>query len=279
MDPNDDGNPADGIDGWRLDVANEVKDRNPEFWQNWRDYVKSINPNVYITGEIWRDAGEYLKGNEFDGVMNYRFREAVVNLLTKNWEVDKFISTINKIKAEYPEPANNSLLNLIDSHDTERFLTTVENNEEKLKIAVALQFMLPGSPMLYYGDEVGIKGSSDPDNRRTMLWEETSDNYNQSKELLEFYKKIIKIRKENTVLTQGRANIKSVGENESIIMIKRELKGKSIIGLINTTSKQIEIKFDLKQKEVLDLLSKKNCKVENGVITVILDSYGIYILK
>jgi len=155
----------------------------------------------------------------------------------------------------------------------------VENNEEKLKIAVALQFMLPGSPMLYYGDEVGIKGSSDPDNRRTMLWEETSDNYNQSKELLEFYKKIIKIRKENTVLTQGRANIKSVGENESIIMIKRELKGKSIIGLINTTSKQIEIKFDLKQKEVLDLLSKKNCKVENGVITVILDSYGIYILK
>jgi len=119
MDPNDDGNPADGIDGWRLDVANEVKDRNPEFWQNWRDYVKSINPNVYITGEIWRDAGEYLKGNEFDGVMNYRFREAVVNLLTKNWEVDKFISTINKIKAEYPEPANNSLLNLIDSHDTE----------------------------------------------------------------------------------------------------------------------------------------------------------------
>ncbi|HMA60460.1 MAG TPA: alpha amylase N-terminal ig-like domain-containing protein [Halanaerobiales bacterium] len=279
MDPNGDGNPADGIDGWRLDVANEVKDRNPEFWQNWRDYMKEINPDAYITGEIWGDAGEYLKGNEFDGVMNYRFRDAVVNLLIDNWGVDKFINEINKVKAEYPEPAYNSLLNLIDSHDTERFLNTVGNNKKKLKTAAFLQFVMPGAPMVYYGDEVGIEGASDPDNRRTMLWEESANPYQLDKGLLRFYKQLIEIRKENEVLIEGSLNISSAGDNGSILLINRELAGEKIVGLINTSSKKREIKFQLNKEEVVDLISQNSYSLKDGELSVMVDSHGLYLFK
>ena len=279
MDPNGDGNPADGIDGWRLDVANEVKDRNPKFWDDWRNYVKEINPDAYITGEIWGDAGEYLKGNEFDGVMNYRFTDVVVNLLTDNLKVEQFISEINKVKAEYPEPAYFSLLNLIDSHDTERFLNTVKMDKKKLKTAAFLQFIMPGAPMIYYGDEIGIKGSNDPDNRRTMLWDEPENRYEIDEDLLDFYQKMIRIRHDNDILTDGKLDMKTISDKKGVIIITRELENKRVIGIINISDKESEIKLQLNKNDIFDLINEQNYEAEKGELTVMIEGNSFLLLK
>ncbi|MGM0446479.1 MAG: alpha-amylase family glycosyl hydrolase, partial [Bacillota bacterium] len=191
----------------------------------------------------------------------------------------KFINEINKVKAEYPIPAYNSLLNLIDSHDTERFLNSVENNKEKLKIAAFLQFIMPGAPMVYYGDEVGIKGTNDPDNRRTMLWEESNNPYKLDKGMLEFYKKLIKNRRENEILIKGNLDIKSGGENDNILIINRELDGEEIIGIINTAKEKSNIKIQLNKERVVDLISSQTFNIQNNELSVMVDGYGLYLFK
>ena len=279
MDPNGDGNPEDGIDGWRLDVANEIKDRNPKFWVNWRDLVKDINPDAYITGEIWGDASEYLKGNEFDSVMNYRFRDAVMNLLNNEGTVEKFITDVNKVRAEYPEPAFNSLLNLVDSHDTERFLASSDNNKAKLKAAAFIQFMMPGAPMIYYGDEIGMKGASDPDNRRTMIWAGENDKYTPDNALLDFYKKLVDIRKDNQILIEGVLNLTAKGNGNEVLVINRKFKGDTIIGLYNTSNMSSEVKLQLNEDQVMNLLNENNYQVKNGELIVELEAKSVMLFR
>jgi len=204
MDPDGDGNPADGIDGWRLDVAEKVQ---PEFWKMFRKWIKEINPEAYIVGEIWWEdwprnkmfnAAPWLQGDMFDGVMNYRWGRAVQQLVIdekKQITVKAFIDSLQKIYLDYPEPLSNSCQNLLGSHDMERLASQVANPDRwpdhggnpqqtlsfdirkplaeeqlKLKLAVGLQMTLPGAPMIYYGDETGMWGGDDPDCRKPMIW-------------------------------------------------------------------------------------------------------------
>jgi cyclomaltodextrinase / maltogenic alpha-amylase / neopullulanase len=207
MDPNGDGNPADGIDGWRLDVAEMV---NHNFWKEFRSWVKGINPNAYIVGEIWwddwknykmMDATPWLKGDEFDAVMNYRFARAVKNfVINKKDQVNAqgFIDTVNTLYRQYPKENNYVMMNLFDSHDVERVASQIvnpdllfdhdgnaqnknfdvrkptENEKLKQKLMVGIQFTMPGAPTIYYGDEVGMWGGDDPDCRKPMIWKEFS---------------------------------------------------------------------------------------------------------
>jgi glycosidase len=203
MDPNGDGDPSDGIDGWRLDVAEMV---NHNFWKEFRKWVREINPDAYLVGEVWWEdwnnykmfnAAPWLKGDQFDAVMNYRFTRAVKDFVladnVKN-NASAFVDTLKNIMNNYQE---NSfvMMNLLGSHDTERlgslavnpdgqydhqgnvrdnkqFDIRKPNDEEKKKImlAIALQFTLPGAPTIYYGDEVGMWGGDDPDCRKPMVW-------------------------------------------------------------------------------------------------------------
>jgi cyclomaltodextrinase len=206
MDPNGDGNPADGVDGWRLDVAEKV---HPSFWRNFRKWVKEINPQAYLVGEIWWEdwthnkmfnAAPWLQGDMFDGVMNYRWGRAIQKLVIdekRQITVNVFIDSLQKIYADYPYQIVLSCQNLLGSHDMERLASQVVNPDrwldhggnpqqtlsfevrkprmdEKYKqmLAVALQMTLPGAPMIYYGDEAGMWGGDDPDCRKPMVWPE-----------------------------------------------------------------------------------------------------------
>ncbi len=204
MDPNNDGNPNDGIDGWRLDVAEMV---NINFWKDFRKLVKSINPNAYITGEIWwedwqhnkmMNAAPWLQGNTFDAVMNYRFTRAVKKFIS---DVDSqitpsaFADSILTLQNDYPKENFSVLMNLLGSHDTERLASLTVNPDKwydhggtpkqdksfnvrkpnkterlKQKLMVGVQMTMPGAPMVYYGDEAGMWGGDDPDCRKPMVW-------------------------------------------------------------------------------------------------------------
>lgn len=188
-----------GIDGWRLDVANEI---SHDFWIEWRKLVKSENCDAVIIGEIWDDAAPWLQGDQFDAVMNYRFRGACVGFMAlENKSSSQFDSVLTAIQMDHPSDVNLAMQNLIGSHDTERFLTLCQNDTTKLKLAVAAQMTYIGAPMIYYGDEIGMTGGRDPDCRKTMRWDSSTWN----KDLLNWYKTLIRLRKENELFSRGSA--------------------------------------------------------------------------
>lgn len=186
-----------GIDGWRLDVPNELPH---EFWREFRGVVKAENPEAYIVGEIWREGGPWLRGDQFDAVMNYRFRDALAAFIGQGREgPGDFDERLAAIRLDYPAPVFGVLLNLIGSHDTERFLTLARGDARRLKLAALVQMTYPGAPIVYYGDEVGVAGGRDPDNRRTFPVERSEWNA----DLLGWYRGLIALRRSEAVLQTG----------------------------------------------------------------------------
>lgn len=195
MDPDNDGNPSDGIDGWRLDVARDVP---LGFWRVWSELVKSINPESIIIGELWDLSPEYISGHGvFDALMNYNFAFAVNQFFVAEKTkipATEFINKLKEIDKNYPERNLFLLQNLVDSHDTERISSMIVNpdrdydtdgNErnadynpgkpseadyEKQKLIAAFQMTYRGAPMIYYGDEAGMWGADDPHDRKPMVW-------------------------------------------------------------------------------------------------------------
>lgn len=195
MDPNNDGNPEDGIDGWRLDVANEVP---IGFWRDWNKEVKSLNPQAIILGELWQISKEYISENGvFDGLMNYNFAYAVCDLFInkeKKIPVSEFIQKLEEIDKAYPNENLFLLQNLMDSHDVDRLASMIVNPNRKFdndnngqnpkyspgkptadeyelqKLIAAFQLTYRGAPMIYYGDEAGMWGADDPHDRKPMVW-------------------------------------------------------------------------------------------------------------
>ncbi|MCU6712892.1 glycoside hydrolase family 13 protein [Paenibacillus sp. J5C_2022] len=184
------------IDGWRLDVANEV---DHSFWREFRQSVKSLKPDFYILGEIWHDAMPWLRGDQFDAVMNYPVTEAILQF-SAGGEIDAptLSSRISRILVNYPQQVNEAAFNIIGSHDTPRVLTQT-GDARKLMLAALLQFTLPGTPCIYYGDEIGMTGGADPDCRKPMIWDEAR----QDAELLGFYRRLIEWRKTYETLQAG----------------------------------------------------------------------------
>ncbi len=189
------------VDGWRLDVADEVPE---EFWRSMRRAVKEINPECYLTGEVWYRGARWLQGEQFDGVMNYYRRREIIGLLRGNISPVDFSRKVKKQMLTCPPGRVIDSLNMLDSHDTARIQNSfkeMEKNNRRLKVmqAVFLQFTLPGVPVIYYGSEVGINGGEDPDNRRCMIW----DKEKQDLKLLSFYKRLIAFYRRYPSLTGG----------------------------------------------------------------------------
>jgi len=203
-----------GSNGWRLDVANEVSD---ETWRHFRNAVKEEGDNVII-GEIWTDASKYLLGDMYDSVMNYRFRGAVLNYVRGTDEDGKTISAVQSMnelesmREQYPKEAFEAMLNLMDSHDTQRVISALDGykksqkavakdpSEEalaKMKMIPLFQMTYPGAPCIYYGDEAGMPGADDPDNRRGMIWGKGNE------ELVKWYAELANIRNAYPVLRTG----------------------------------------------------------------------------
>jgi cyclomaltodextrinase len=204
-----------GIDGWRLDVPAEIDD--DDFWREFRRRVKSINPEAYIVGEIWHQADRWLAGDQFDAVMNYQFTRACLSFfvdvddevrrLTEghsygevaNMDALTFAAQLEQALDWYPAEITNAQLNLLDSHDTSRFLTIAKKDVTALKMADLTMMTYPGAPMIYYGDEIGMLGGRDPDCRRSMTWDETQ----WDQELRSAIKRYITLRKKYRALRSG----------------------------------------------------------------------------
>ena len=175
-----------GIDGWRLDTPFKLP---LVFWKEFRQAVKAANPQAYLVGEIWREAGPWIQGDVFDGVMNYRLRDILYDYtLTNLLDGEDFGYELQTL-LESHGPAAVGMLNLLDSHDTTRVLTSYKGDWQKLRIALTALMTLPGAPMIYYGGEVGLLGETDPDCRRCMPWDQKEWNqpvYEMTRALVAF---------------------------------------------------------------------------------------------
>jgi len=173
------------IDGWRLDVSDEI---SHDFWREFRKVVKNAKEDAYIVGEIWHDSLPWLNGDQFDAIMNYPLMRACIQYIAyENMNDKEFIETINEIQMRNTKQVNEVMLNLLDSHDTSRFLTKSNGNIDKLRLAIAFLLTYTGTPSIYYGTEIGMEGGDDPDCRKTMEW----DREKWDKDLFEFTKQLI----------------------------------------------------------------------------------------
>ena len=184
-----------GIDGIRLDVANEVSHR---FCKELHERVKGINPDIYILGEIWHNALPWLRGDEFDAVMNYPLGQSIKDFwIDKSLTNEDFEYTINRCYTSYMQQTNDVLFNLLDSHDTKRLRSDVKNLDEYFA-QLAVLFAMPGSPCIYYGTEIAMEGSYDPDCRRCMPW--TDIEAGKYVERSEIIATLIRLRRQEPLL-------------------------------------------------------------------------------
>ena len=184
-----------GIDGIRLDVANEVSHR---FCKELHERVKGINPDIYILGEIWHNALPWLRGDEFDAVMNYPLGQSIKDFwIDKSLTNEDFEYTINRCYTSYMQQTNDVLFNLLDSHDTKRLRSDVKNLDEYFA-QLAVLFAMPGSPCIYYGTEIAMEGSYDPDCRRCMPWTDIeAEKYAERSEIIAT---LIRLRRQEPLL-------------------------------------------------------------------------------
>jgi len=203
------------IDGWRMDVGDEI---SHYFWKHFRRAVKAVKKDALIIGEIWHYAGDFLEGDEWDTVMNYPFYLNLIDLLAdEKIGVSRFIQNFGYMKGRLNKKCYPLMWNLIDSHDTARFLHLC-NNKQKQHLAAAFQLLMPGMPMIYYGDELAMPGANDPDCRRGMYWdEEYRDN-----EMLEWYKRLIQVRRTHACIVEGElAETITRDEDGTIVLIRK----------------------------------------------------------
>lgn len=242
-----------GASGWRLDVVDELPDF---FVKILRQEVKNTNPDAVIIGEVWEDASnkvaygesrQYFMGKELDGVMNYPLRNALIDFVMGNIDADTLDRRIMSLKENYPKEAFYSCFNFLSSHDTKRILTVLGNKNcqskdeqaeerlcgeelsiaiKKLKCLIYMQMLLPGVPVIFYGDEAGLEGYSDPFCRRCFPWGQ------ENTDLTEFYRKSIKMRNESKAFTSGE--FETVYKFERGFGFIRRYENESYIVLVNT---------------------------------------------
>lgn len=249
-----------GIDGWRLDVPNEIPH---EFWVEWRSLVKSLNPDCYIVGEIWNDASPWLTGDQFDAVMNYQFRDACLDYFCREKiSPSRFDEHLSHLRMVYPEEVNYSLQNLIGSHDTERYMTLCRNELWKVKLTVLFQMTYVGAPMVYYGDEIGMEGGKDPDCRRTMIWQTTKWN----KELRGWYKSLIAARNSSSALRRGSFKTLVCDDERDLFAYERALEKERAYVAFNrgNKSREVQLAVDGRLTVCTDAISGKDVGVRSG---------------
>ncbi len=315
MDPGNNGDVSKGIDGWRLDVADYVA--HP-FWKDWRKHVKQINPEAYITGEIIESSDyikPYLQGDEFDAVMNYNFNficsEFFIND-SSGISSTRFATLLKRLRKAFPDQNLMSQQNLIGSHDTPRASSRIVNKNkgsfldkdyffgqtkatnpnfdtrkpsieeyETLKLMTTFQMTYPGSPMIYYGDEVGMWGAHDPCCRKPMIWSDIpyedessappnasrkgADKVEINKDLLEFYKEIIKIHNDSPALKWGDFKTLLADNKNRVFAFSRIYDDDMVFVMINAGNEEQSIDIQIERdQEFRDMLNIQTEIISNN---------------
>jgi neopullulanase len=239
-----------GIDGWRLDVPAEIDD--DEFWREFRRRVKARNPEAYIVGEIWHESSRWLQGDQFDAVMNYLVTRACLayfvgdNLLRS--EVAKcgygqietlsdegFAAEIRRILDLYERPITEVQFNLLGSHDTPRFKTLARGDDSAYRLATLFQMTYPGTPCIYYGDEIGLEGGADPGCRGAFPW----DPNRWDRDLRAYVQQCIALRRAHPALRRGDFVWLFVGCN--VVVYGRKLGDEALVVLLNNGRRPVTV--------------------------------------
>lgn len=291
------------IDGWRIDVANMLARQDEtqlhlNVWEELRIEMKKCKPDAYLMGETFFDPAILLDGTKLDAVMNYQgFTFPLVKWLTKkeifyikvNNKIERKIYPVNytakdmkkqlvNFRAILPYQIQLLNFNLLSSHDVPRFLTRLEGNISLYKIAIIFLFTYIGVPSIYYGDEIGMQGSFDPDNRKPMIWKQEKWNM----ELVNFYKSMIALRKSKEELKKGL--IKEIFCRDEIFSYSRILKNKRTLIILNNSAVEQKIsvpvwKIGFQNQNLIEYLTKKVVKVKNGTIELEVRNYECLILS
>ncbi len=276
-----DGNAANGIDGWRLDVADE---RPAKFWADWNSYLRQFNPNAYTTAEIWANAAKLVKEGGFSACMNYNAFTIPVKgfLVDNNVAPSKFAKLLDDRRHQFPPETAAVMQNLMDSHDTDRLASMIVNGEGTIypnadqiefnsnndarasktykirkpnererqiqQLIVLFQMTYVGAPMIYYGDEAGMWGGHDPDERMPMVWEDMKydpqaidprgterepDAVEFDKDLFAFYKNAIALRRGHEALNHGEFAVLATDDVQRTIAFMRRSPRETVLVLLN----------------------------------------------
>jgi len=230
-----------GIDGWRLDVPSEIDD--DAFWQEFRRVVKAANPEAYIVGEIWGDAQRWLMGDQYDAVINYGISRAALGLFGReNIDLDyrpggfklvplgarAFAHEVQRLMDLYPWEVVQAQFNLLDSHDTARFINQAKGDWNALRQSILFLMTIPGAPCLYYGTEIGMTGGPDPDCRRAFPWH---DPASWRLDVLDFTRRAIKLRHDHPALRRG--HYVAMYAHEDILAFARKSDEEKALVLFN----------------------------------------------
>ncbi|MBB6625627.1 glycoside hydrolase family 13 protein [Clostridium gasigenes] len=230
-----------GASGWRLDVADELPDK---FIAMIKEKMLSVDFESVLIGEVWEDASnkvsyssrrEYFSGKELDSVTNYPLRDIIIQFLIGNIESKYFIRRLMSLYENYPSENFYSCMNLLGNHDTERIFTMLGQNIYLFKLAIVMQMTLPGVPLIYYGDEAGLTGRKDPENRKAFPWNKINE------EVFIIYKTLGNLRNEEEVLRKGEFKI--IDTLQEILIYERNYKDKKIIIIINPKNKEFTYEF------------------------------------
>lgn len=251
------------ISGWRLDAAQEVPD---SFWHIFHTKVKGINPQDWIVGEDWGNSSSYIDGNMWDSVMNYPFLFAVWDFVGQKGSAKptQLASKLQEIYVWYTPQTDRNLMNLIDSHDTIRILTECGGDSALRNIAAELEFSWIGAPTVYYGDELGMDGGKDPDNRNPMDWRLDID----SNATLTFYKTLIAARNGSVELQMGSPEILLADDEAQTLAFARVYDRHAALSVVNRSNETQSIQFQapagVEDQTWIDVLSGKVIKQSNG---------------
>ncbi len=271
-----------GVKGWRLDVADELPSN---FIEELREETLNVDEESILIGEVWEDASnkisyeerrKYFLGNQLNGVTGYLFKNIIVDFLNGKISSKEVYNKFMTIKENYPKEAFKSNLNLLGTHDTSRILTELNNDKSLLKLAVAAQMTFEGIPYIYYGDEAGVIGGKDPDNRRTYPWK------NEDKDILNFYKKIVRERNNSEALVNGNSRFLDL-ENPNIFGYVRYIENNTInddLIVINRSEKEEELNMYIEEIYRLVVCAEEKFEVKDNQINIKLDpkSFIIFIL-
>ncbi len=255
-----------GAAAWRLDVMGDASFPNG-YWEQFRRATKQTKSDALIIGELWQKDStllRYLRGDRADTTMNYRLRDAVLSLLAPGGfdskgfgdsgrviKPSEFAARLQSIREDYPDAAYYSLMNLLDSHDTERLLWTltpgeetsaakeqnaanVANGKERVRLASLIQFTVPGAPTVYYGDEVGLTGDDDPDDRRTYPWEDLGEN--PDKAMFQHYQALAKLRRDYPALVDGDLRVLLADDAAGTVAYGRRTASQAALVVLNRSS-------------------------------------------
>ncbi len=248
------------IDGWRLDVANEI---DHDFWRGFRKAVKSIKEDAFLVAEIWEDAENWLGGDQFDSAMNYKFSYLCTKFFAEqSIGVEAFDHGINRLLMRYKHPVTYVQMNLLDSHDISRFLSRAGGDVQRFKLAVFYQMMFVGIPSIFYGDEKGIMGMTEVEYRKPMVWKDDQ----VTADLTAYYKTLIAVRKKYMGAMLGEYKTLYKNEENQIYIFGRGNKKDGLIIILNRSDKQQEINIETDDQcaSLYDVLEERQYPCSNG---------------